>query len=84
MTSPINAGEVSAVEALRLYEAGTSLCCPACGALLETIPKGIAPGQRISGLLCPIDHKHFLVYGEDASAVKSMRSFMKELASRSK
>jgi hypothetical protein len=82
---PINVkgGEVSAVQALRFFEGGQHLSCPVCDALLDSIPAGIAPGTgHISGLVCPVSNKHYLIYGEDADVMKKAREGLRRIAGK--
>jgi hypothetical protein len=80
----VNAAALVGAEALRKYEAGVRVVCPVCSSELQAIPAGARPGQQISGLICPTDQRHYLLYGEDEAAMKGMRAFMKELASKRK
>lgn len=74
---------ISAVSALRMYEGGQYLSCPVCKALLDTIPSGVAPGSgNISGLVCPVSNKHYLIYGDDAEAMKKAREVMRRIAGK--
>lgn len=74
---------ISAVQALRMYEAGQHLSCPVCKALLDTIPTGVAPGTgNISGLVCPVSNKHYLIYGEDADVMRKAREAMRQIAGK--
>lgn len=79
----IKADEVSAVQALRMFESGQNLSCPVCKSILESIPSGVSPGTgRISGLRCPINMKHFLIYGEDADTMKKAREGLRRIAGK--
>lgn len=80
----VNAGTLVGAEALRQYESGVRMVCPVCSADLQSIPAGVAPGHRVSGLVCPTDQKHYLLYGEDEAAMKGMRALMKGMAAQSK
>jgi hypothetical protein len=81
MTQLVPANEVSAVQALRMFEGGQYLSCPVCAAVLNSIPSGVIPGAgRISGLVCPISNKHYLVYGDDADAMKKAREGLRRIA----
>lgn len=77
-----DAGSLVGAEALRKYEAGVHVICPVCSVELQPIPARVQPGNSISGLVCPTDQRHYLLYGEDESAMKSMRAFMKDLAAK--
>ena len=82
---PINvkANGVSAVQALRMFENGQHLSCPVCEAVLDSIPNGIVPGTgRISGLVCPVSNKHFLIYGEDADVMRKAREGLRRIAGK--
>lgn len=81
----IKANEISAVQALRMFEAGQHIGCPVCEATLDSIPAGVMPGTgRVSGLVCPFDNKHFLIYGEDAEVMKKAREGLRRIAAKSK
>lgn len=84
MQKTVNAGSLVGAEPLRMYEAGLRVVCPVCSAMLQSIPAGVTPGHAISGLVCPTDQQHYLLYGESESAMKSMRAFMKDLAAKGK
>ena len=82
---PIKANEISAAQALRMFEAGQHISCPVCEAALDSIPTGLMPGAgRVSGLVCPVDNKHFLIYGEDAETMKKAREGLRRIADKSK
>lgn len=82
---PIKANEISAAQVLRMFEAGQYINCPVCESTLDSIPAGVKPGAgRVSGLVCPIDHKHFLIYGEDAEVMKKAREGLRKIADKSK
>lgn len=82
---PIKSSEISAAQALRMFEAGQHITCPVCEALLDSIPTGVISGTgRVSGLVCPVDNKHFLIYGEDAEVMKKAREGLRRIASKSK
>ena len=84
MHDTINAGSLAGAEALRKYEAGLRVVCPVCAVALHSIPAGGQTGRSISGLVCPTDPRHYLLYGESEVAMKSMRAFMKDLAAKRK
>jgi len=84
MQEIVNAGSLEGAEALRKYEAGLHVVCPVCSAALQSIPAGVQPGHPISGLVCPTDQRHYLLYGESEFAMKSMRAFIKDLAAKRK
>lgn len=84
MQETVNAGSLAGAKALRKYEAGLRVGCPVCSAALHSIPAGVQPGHSLSGLVCPTDQRHYLLYGESEVAVKSMRAFMKDLAAKRK
>ena len=79
----VKADTVSAVQALRMFEGGQHLSCPVCEAMLDSIPPGLAPGTgRISGLVCPVNDKHYLIYGHDAEVMKKVREGMRSIANK--
>lgn len=55
---------VSAVEALRLFEQGEALHCPICSRPLRPIPHNWEPHLPLSGLECPVSQTHYLVYAD--------------------
>jgi hypothetical protein len=73
--------DVSGIQALRTFESGKNLNCPICNAVLASIPSDISPGTgHISGLVCPINNRHYLVYGEDAIVMKKAREILRSIA----
>ncbi len=81
----LNTNEISATHALRMFEAGQHISCPICNTMLASIPTDTPPGAgRILGLTCPIDNKHFLIYGEDAETMKKARDGLQKIADKSK
>lgn len=82
---PINVmtDKVSAVRALRIFEGGQHLSCPVCDVVLDSIPAGVAPRTgRISGLVCPVDNKHYLIYGDDADVMKKAREGLRRISGK--
>ncbi len=82
---PINVKDnrISAVQALRMFEGGQPLSCPVCDTVLAAIPEGVLPGTgRISGLVCPVNNKHYLIYGEDADVMKKAREGLRRIAGK--
>ena len=84
MQETVNAASLTGSEALRKYEAGLRVVCPVCTAALQPIPAGVQPGHSISGLVCPTNQRHYLLYGENEASMKNMRAFMKELVAKRK
>ena len=69
-------------EALRKFHAGVRLICPRCRAEIQSTPPGVAPGQRIHGLVCPNNPQHYILIIDDETAMKNVRAGMKEIAAR--
>ena len=79
----VKGDQITAVQALRMFEAGQYISCPVCEAILDPIPAGVEPGAgRISGLVCPADNRHYLVYGDDAETMKKAREVMRRIAAK--
>jgi len=66
-------------QALDIYRDGGTLDCPVCGCQLITIPEHVQPGKRPRGLVCPRSDSHVMFYGENAEAVRSIRSLIKKM-----
>ena len=82
-TIDMKANDVSAVQALRLFEGGQCITCPVCETVLNSIPTGIAPGTgHIAGLVCPVNTKHFLIYGDDAEVMKKAREGLRQILNK--
>ena len=75
---------VSAVQALRLFENGQLISCPVCETALDSIPRGIAPGTaNVMGLICPVNNRHFMIYGESAELLIEARRRLHAIAASS-
>lgn len=65
--------KMAGMRALRLWQEGVVLTCPACGAVLSPIPEATPIGIMPFGLTCPVNMKHVYVYGETRKALDSIR-----------
>ena len=76
--------DLSDSEILSLAAQKKEMFCPVCNSQLVTIPESFAEGQRPLGLSCPKNKNHFLIYGEDASRVQTMRDEMRAFREQQK
>jgi hypothetical protein len=72
--------DYSSTELLRLAEQDKKFECPICGSELVAIPQDWQPGQRLAGLACPRDQKHFLIYSEKPEGLGAFREWVKDSA----
>jgi len=77
------ADSISATEALAIYQQGGHVTCPSCGTVLTTIPANLDAGSRPLGLRCPVSHKHYFVYVEDAETMRAAREGLRRIAAKS-
>jgi hypothetical protein len=75
-TPPVSTRGLDGAQALRLFQAGTTLQCRLCRALLVPIPEMVS-AREAHGLKCPTNANHFLVYGEPEGPMKAMRAAMR-------
>ena len=81
MTFVINR-DTSSAEIIERMSSGESLHCPACSAVLTTVPENWQIGTPLHGIECSRNQKHFLIHCDDASIMKEMRARMQSRMKR--